>query len=139
MKALNQVGSVRRTSSILETAPLGPSSRRFANAVALISCQLDPAKLLCELKAIEHTFGRRRGRRWGERVLDLDIIFWSVGAYGSRRLTIPHPAYRERLFVLRPAAQIVPDWRDPITGLSVRHLCARLTQPKPLDRTPRAL
>ena len=113
-------------SPILHTAPLGPSIRRFANAVAIIETDEEPPALLARLKAIERSFGRRRGRRWGARVIDLDIILWSRGSWGEPGLTVPHTQFRERSFVLDPLAEIAPDWRDPITGFSVRQLRARL-------------
>ena len=113
-------------SPILHTPPLGPSNRRYANAVAIIDTAEDPPALLRRLKAIEHAFGRRAGRRWGARVLDLDIILWSEGAWSGPGLTLPHPHYRIRDFVLDPLVRVAPDWRDPLTGFSVRQLRARL-------------
>src|SRR5688500_16043708 len=71
------IGLLRR-SRIHVTAPVGPSDRNFANAVILAATDLPPAQLLTELKDIEREFGRRRGRRWAARVLDLDLI-----AYGT--------------------------------------------------------
>src|SRR5690606_32497421 len=102
-----------------------PSIRRFANAAALIESDEAPPALLGRLKAIERAFGRRRGRRWGARVIDLDIILWSEGAWGDPDLVVPHPRFRERAFVLDPLALIAPRWRDPVSGLTVRHLRAR--------------
>src|SRR3546814_8929009 len=67
----------------MTTPPLGPTIRRFANMVAIIESDDDPPALLRRLKAIEHAFGRRRGRRWGARVIDLDIILWSGGAWAD--------------------------------------------------------
>ncbi|RYD41366.1 MAG: 2-amino-4-hydroxy-6-hydroxymethyldihydropteridine diphosphokinase, partial [Verrucomicrobiaceae bacterium] len=61
-------------------------------------------------------------------VLDLDIVLWSGGIWVSPGLAIPHPAFRERGFVLSPAMDVAADWRDPVTGLKVRHLFARLTR-----------
>lgn len=117
----------RVRSRIIITPPLGPSRRRYANAAVLIDSTLSPPELLIALKAIEHDFGRRvRGQRWAARVLDLDIILWSGGIWSDARLTIPHPAFRTRSFVLRPLVETVPDWRDPISQFSVRHLRARL-------------
>ena len=119
-------------SPIIATEPVGPSTRRFANAAALVAADIPPDELLRRLKRIECRFGRRRGRRWGARVLDLDIVLWSGGTWRAPGLTIPHPAFRDRVFVLRPATTIAPVWRDPHTGLSLRHLLARLTKPRPL-------
>ncbi|WP_404482037.1 2-amino-4-hydroxy-6-hydroxymethyldihydropteridine diphosphokinase [Novosphingobium sp. BL-52-GroH] len=126
-------------SRVIETAPLGPSRRRYANAVALVRSKRDPDELLHKLHKIEHRFGRRRrGGAWGARVLDLDIVLWSGGAYAgaqaSGSLVIPHPAFRERRFVLDPAATVAGRWRDPLTGLSIHHLRARLTKPRAAPR-----
>lgn len=115
-----------RVSPILASAPLGPSIRRFANAVAMIESDEPPPELLARLKAIERAFGRRHGRRWGARVIDLDIVLWSGGRWRSRDLAIPHPAYRDRDFVLTPLTTLVPRWRDPITGRTMRQITARL-------------
>jgi 2-amino-4-hydroxy-6-hydroxymethyldihydropteridine diphosphokinase len=116
-------------SAIHTTPPLGPGKRHYANAVALFDTDLDPPALLAWLKAIERAHGRRAGRRWGDRPLDLDIIGWSGGIWASRTLSIPHPAFRQRRFVLAPLIEIAPGWRDPLTGLTARHLLARLNKP----------
>lgn len=123
-------------SPVISSAPVGPSQRTYANAAAVIASPLDPPTILARLQEIEAHFGReRRGQRWQARVLDLDIILWSGGIWVEDRpaLSIPHPAMRTRGFVLTPAAMIVPDWRDPVTGLTLRQLQSRFTRPKPLD------
>jgi 2-amino-4-hydroxy-6-hydroxymethyldihydropteridine diphosphokinase len=130
--ALTAIGQVVAVSPLIATAPIGPSSRRFVNAAALIDSDESPPDLLGRLKSIEVDFGRRPGQRWGEREIDLDIILWSGGTWSEDRLTIPHPAFRERRFVLEPLAGVVPDWRDPLTGLTMRQLVARLTRRAPL-------
>jgi len=124
--ALAAVSGVVMTSSLVATAPLGPARRRFVNAAALVESEDSPPELLARLKAIETAFGRRRGQRWTDRVIDLDIVLWSGGAWASDGLTVPHPEFRRRDFVLRPVAAIVPDWRDPVTGLTIRQLAARI-------------
>ena len=124
-------------SAIRATPALGPAGRSFANAVAIVESGLDPDEMLTELKALERAFGRRGGRRWGPRVLDLDIILWTGGAWGGPGPTVPHPAFRERRFVLEPLAEVAPGWRDPLTGASVRQLLARLTAPRPGHRSNR--
>jgi len=133
--ALAELPGLVAASRVIDSAPLGPSSRRFANAVALVRAPLDPPALLGKLKAIERRYGRRRGRRWGARVLDLDILLWERGCWRSRGLVVPHAAWRTRGFVLAPLTEIAPDWRDPVTGLRVRHLRARLTRATPAPRS----
>ena len=116
----------KRLSRVRLTPALGPAGRGFANAVALVESDLSPPDLLDRLKQVECDFGRRAGRRWGPRVLDLDIILWSQGPWGGDGLIIPHPEFRRRNFVLEPLAEIVPGWRDPLTGATVRQLLFRL-------------
>lgn len=116
-------------SPVLSSAPLGPSIRRYANAAALVRASMPPPTLLKALQAIERDFGRRRrGRRWRERVLDLDIVLWGGGTWCARDLSIPHPQFARRMFVLAPLRAIAPSWRDPSTGLTIAQLCARLTR-----------
>jgi 2-amino-4-hydroxy-6-hydroxymethyldihydropteridine diphosphokinase len=104
----------------------GPAGRDFANTVALVESDLEPPEMLRRLKAIEGEFGRRRGKRWGPRVLDLDLLLWSGGKFRSRRLTIPHPQLARRSFVLQPLSIIAPGWR--VGPLAVRHLAQRLAR-----------
>ena len=125
--------TVERLSRIRATPALGPAGRGFANAAVLLSTALEPPALIARLKALERGFGRRRGRRWGPRVLDLDIILWSQGAWAAAGLVVPHPDFRRRRFVLDPLSEIVPGWRDPLSGRTVRQLRHRLAAPRPVD------
>src|SRR3546814_9059989 len=108
--------------------PLGPSRRRYANAVALVASKLSPPEMLGRLQEIEARFGRRTGQRWSARTLDLDILLWSGGAWSDGALTITHPAMTQRAFVLGPLRATVPEWQPPSTGRRVRQLAARLTR-----------
>ncbi|ABD27527.1 2-amino-4-hydroxy-6-hydroxymethyldihydropteridine pyrophosphokinase [Novosphingobium aromaticivorans DSM 12444] len=126
---------VEAVSPTLRSRPLGPSLREYANGAAVISTHLDPPELLELLQQVERRFGRRRqGQRWRSRTLDLDVVLWSGGFWADEALVIPHREFRKRDFVLAPAAKIAPDWRDPLTGLTIRHLAARLA--RPLTRRP---
>ncbi len=119
---------------LIETAPIGPSLRRYANSAALVVSPLPPHAMLDRLQSLEHRFGRRRFRRWGDRTLDLDLLLWSGGRVESRRLTVPHPLLRQRAFVLAPLIRIAPRWRDPVTGLTIAQLAARLARARPIPR-----
>jgi 2-amino-4-hydroxy-6-hydroxymethyldihydropteridine diphosphokinase len=136
LRAAADVLGVERLSRIRATAAVGPAGRGFANAAACLRSDLDPPELLNILKQIERDFGRRGGRRWGPRVLDLDIVLWSGGSWGQDGLIVPHPEFRRRDFVLEPLADLVPDWRDPITGATIRQLLHRLRRPRAVDRPP---
>ncbi|HEY0131698.1 MAG TPA: 2-amino-4-hydroxy-6-hydroxymethyldihydropteridine diphosphokinase [Allosphingosinicella sp.] len=126
VRAAAEAIGAERMSKVRLTPALGPAGRGFANAVALVPSELDPPALLARLKQVERDFGRRGGRRWGPRILDLDIILWSQGAWAGDGLIVPHPEFRRRAFVLEPLAEIAPGWRDPITGATVRQLLFRL-------------
>lgn len=131
VRALAEIGTVQACSRILRTAPLGPAGRSFANAVAILDTELPPPALLACLKQLERRFGRRRGRRWGARVLDLDIILWSGGTWAENGLTVPHPEFRKRRFVLAPLGQVAPGLRDPLTGRTVRQLLHAVDRRRP--------
>jgi len=127
---------VEAAAPIHTSAPLGPSKRCYANSAALIRSDLPPVPMLAYLKSIERQFGRRSSRRWAARVLDLDLVLWSGGKWQSPGLTLPHPSFREREFVLAPAVSLAPQWRDPVTHLTLRQLQARLTRRAHLPRHP---
>lgn len=122
--------SVEAIGPVVTSRPLGPSARDYANSAVIVATRLSPPDLLDHLQTLEARFGRRRHQRWGSRTLDLDIILWEGGAWHSPRLTVPHPGFRERPFVLGPLAAIAPRWRDPLSGLSMAQWAARLARPK---------
>lgn len=126
MEELAALGTVSARGPVIDSPPMGPAQRQFANGAAVLESEYDPPALLAGLKRMEREFGRRKGRRWGDRVLDLDIVLWSGGEWQSADLTIPHADFRQRDFVLSPAAAIAGAWRDPISGLTVHQLAARI-------------
>lgn len=118
------------SSPIILNKAVGGAGRDFANAVALVESDLAPLTMLAALKQMERDFGRRGGRRWGERVLDLDIVAWSGGRVRARGLTVPHPRLAERNFVAGPLAAIAPRWR--LSGCqNAAHVAARLGKRRP--------
>ena len=112
-------------SPIILNKAIGGAGRDFANAVALVESRLGPHAMLSAVKRIERDFGRRPGKRWGSRVLDLDLVAWDGDRFVSRSLTIPHPRLEQRDFVLAPLAAVAPGWKIK-NGLTVRHLLSRL-------------
>lgn len=126
VRLIGQLGMILAVAPVIKTPPLGPSRRIFVNSAVLVESRLPPEAMLLHLQAIERRLGRQRFLHWGARRLDIDIIIWSGGRWNSRSLRIPHPAFRERDFVLTPLCAIAPDWRDPVSGFSMRHLRFRL-------------
>lgn len=127
---LDQEFGLFDASPIILNPAHGGAGRDFANAVALVESDLEPPDMLGTVKQIEREFGRRSGRRWGPRVLDLDLVLWSGGRFRSRGLTVPHRQLGKRSFVLQPLAAIAPAWR--VEGsFSVRHLAQRLARAAP--------
>ncbi len=115
--------SIRAVSAPVETAPVGPPGQRdYLNAAASIETTLSPRDLLDALLRIEHDLGRVRRERWGPRTIDLDLILFGDRVTDEPGLTLPHPRFRERLFVLEPLAEIEPGLTDPVTGRSVLEL-----------------
>lgn len=134
MAMLNRKGvRVKAAAPVIVTRPLGPSARNFVNSVAIVRTRMAPPELLRRLQKIEARLGRVRRQRWGARTLDLDILLWDGGKHRSRSLAIPHPLLAQRDFALRPLSEIAPHWRDPVSGLRINHMRARLERPKPVD------
>jgi 2-amino-4-hydroxy-6-hydroxymethyldihydropteridine diphosphokinase len=107
--ALNAHGlQVRTSSSIWETEPVPADQPAYLNAVVSIETDVEPHDLLDILKEIEAALGRRPGRRWGPRPVDLDILFYGAERFESARLTIPHLGIASRHFVLAPLAEVLP-------------------------------
>ena len=112
--ALRDIMRVVRVSSIRETEPVDapPGSPRFLNAVVAGYTTLSPETMLAELLEIEKRLGRvRHGVPNEPRVIDLDLIFHGSHRRNTRTLTLPHPRYREREFVLTPMRELTIDWR----------------------------
>ena len=113
-----------RISSIVETDPVGVPDVQppYLNAVAIGEPTLSARDMVPALLALEARRGRTRTSYRGARTLDLDLILYGDEVIDEAGVAVPHPRFRERLFVLEPLALLAPDLRDPITGLSVAQL-----------------
>ena len=117
-----------RVSRVFETEPVdvvglqGP----FLNAAVAGEFDGTARDLLVELQDMERAHWRERPHPGAPRTLDLDLIFFGAELLNEAGLVVPHPRFRDRRFVLEPLAEVAPDWRDPVTGLTVRELLARL-------------
>jgi 2-amino-4-hydroxy-6-hydroxymethyldihydropteridine diphosphokinase len=128
IKALNQSDRVRvqAVSPTYSTAPVGLTEQPdFLNLAVEIETDIEPLELLNAVQQIESALGRERTTRWGPRSIDIDIVLWGDRQVDCDRLTVPHPEFRRRAFVLRPLADIAPEAVDPVTGCTVSELAAR--------------
>jgi 2-amino-4-hydroxy-6-hydroxymethyldihydropteridine diphosphokinase len=113
-----QAGDLRllRLSSLYETEPMGFHDQPwFLNQVAEFATELSPLQLLQRIQIIEITLGRKREIVNGPRTIDIDILLFGDAIMKTAELTIPHPRYRERRFVLEPLLELNPTLRDPET------------------------
>ncbi|MCB0209592.1 MAG: 2-amino-4-hydroxy-6-hydroxymethyldihydropteridine diphosphokinase [Anaerolineae bacterium] len=114
-------------SRLYETAPAYVLDQpKFLNIALEGQTALSPEALLDNLKALEDQLGREKSRRYGPRLIDLDILFFDDVTLDTPRLTIPHPRLAERAFVLRPLTDIAPNFIHPILQKSIRALAAEL-------------
>ena len=131
LEAVQRVGAlpatrVLRASSFYESEPLGDAKTWFVNSVIEIETEFRAEQLLKKLQAIEEAMGRKRvkGKRWGSRIIDLDILFYDNEIVDKRNLKIPHPRLPERRFVLVPLSELAPQLIHPGLNQSVSELLA---------------
>jgi 2-amino-4-hydroxy-6-hydroxymethyldihydropteridine diphosphokinase len=108
----------------------------YVNAVAEVATALPADRLLAELHAVELAFGRERTVANAARAIDLDLLDYcgKTAPGGPGRAILPHPRMAGRAFVLRPLADLAPDWRHPITGASVQALLSTLPTDQVTER-----
>ena len=127
---LTQFGHVGKSSDVFSTAPWGGVEQPdYLNACVKIESPInyEPVEILKAVKKFEREIGRVESVRWGARKIDIDILMMDDIVYHSQDLDIPHARIPERLFVLVPLGQIVPeDWRHPENGLTVREMVGRI-------------
>jgi len=131
-QALHQVAALPDTrlvkaSSLYRSAPYEAQGPDFINAVALVQTQLSPQALLHALQAIELQSGRKRPYKNAPRTLDLDVIFYGDVTLDTPELTLPHPRWLERAFVLLPLAEVWPErvsdgQRDAVKDQAIERL-----------------
>jgi len=115
-------------SRLRETVPVGASGPQsmYLNGALVGRTGMTARDLLSLLQEIETERGRERPYPNAPRTLDLDLILFGSETIGEPDLAVPHPRFRDRRFVLEPLAELVPDMRDPVTGLTVAALLKRL-------------
>lgn len=127
---------LRARSGVYQTEPVGPAGQReYLNAAAHLETSLEPLELLECLLSIEDAAGRKRGRRWGPRTLDLDLLLYDDRIIRTDQLRVPHPRMHERWFVLKPLCDIDPAVVHPALDKTVGALLAELETNRPASET----
>jgi len=136
-EAVERIGTLPATrvvkqSSLYESEPHGDAKTWFVNGVVEIETDFSADALLRSLKAIEKAMGRKRvkGKRWGSRVIDLDILMFGKEVIEKRSLKIPHPLMQNRRFVLAPLSELGPQIIHPKLNATISELLAGLKDTK---------
>jgi 2-amino-4-hydroxy-6-hydroxymethyldihydropteridine diphosphokinase len=121
-------GPIITTSAIYETAPWGEADQPwFFNQVIEIHTALPPEDLLKQLQHIETAAGRVRHKKWGPRILDIDILYYGEHPVLTGQLTVPPAALPHRRFALVPLAELAPNLVLPRFGCTVKELLEQCT------------
>lgn len=137
LASLSQTLDKLTISSLFRTPAVSDIPQRdFLNAAAIGVTYLGPEDLLALLKASEQLHGRRRGERWGPRLIDIDLLVYGDLVSERPELWLPHPRLRERRFYLEPLAEIAPDLQIPPDGATVRELLQALPAGESFERIP---
>lgn len=123
--------TLKRISSVYETQPWGPVKDQpdFLNMAAEVFWDKSARELLKVGQEIEKSLGRKTAQKWGPRNIDVDILYCGQTVLRDKDFVLPHPRIRERFFVLRPMADLAPQWKDPATHKTVAQMLEDLTDP----------
>ncbi|HOO90864.1 MAG TPA: 2-amino-4-hydroxy-6-hydroxymethyldihydropteridine diphosphokinase [Syntrophales bacterium] len=126
---------VLRRSSLYKTQPVGFEEQDwFVNGVIEIRTMLEPRSLLHAMQEVENKMGRIRNKKWGPRIIDIDILLYDQLVMDEKDLAIPHAEFHTRRFVLVPLNEIAPCAIHPAFGISAHGLLVRLEDNHVVER-----
>lgn len=130
------IGKIITTSSVYKSAPWGNTHQPdFFNQVIEVNSTLTPDNLLEGILDIEKSLGRKRGVKWGPRIIDIDILLWGTRSINTPQLVVPHPELPNRKFTLLPLTEIAPEFLHPGEKKTIRELLEACTDPMKVEKT----
>ena len=135
MSLLQRKATLKTKSSLYETAAWGKTDQpSFLNQVIEVNTEQTPEELLEFILSIELEMGRIRKEKWGERLIDIDILYYGTKVVHIENLSIPHPEIQNRRFTLAPLVEICPTFVHPIFGKTQKQLLQACEDPLPVKR-----
>ncbi|MDT8411149.1 MAG: 2-amino-4-hydroxy-6-hydroxymethyldihydropteridine diphosphokinase [Vicingaceae bacterium] len=118
-----EIGTIIKESSIYQTQAWGVENQAdFLNQVIIVETKHTATTILEKCLAIETELGRKRMQRWGERTIDIDLLFFNSEIIQTENLQIPHPRISERNFILYPLEEVLPNFIHPVLNKSINQL-----------------
>ena len=129
-KIAAQVGAILQESSCYRSAAWGIEEQPdFLNQVLEIASALSPEALLDSILSVEREMGRVRIRKWGPRLIDIDLLFYGAEVRDTPSLTLPHPGIPERRFTLVPLSELAPEFIHPVLHKTIAQLLKACKDP----------
>ncbi len=125
-----KIGKIILKSSLYETEPWGiKDQNKYLNQVLKLESQCSPRNLLKKCNEIESIIGRKRSEKWGERIIDIDILYYDDQVISDNELVIPHPEIQNRRFTLELLVELAPNLIHPILQKDQKQLLLECTDP----------
>ena len=125
-----RIGNISQSSGLYETAAWGKTDQpAFINQVVEVNTSISPQELLQKIQEIENQMGRIRYEKWGERIIDIDILYYADLVLDEENIKVPHPEIAKRMFTLAPLVEIAAGYRHPIFKKTNQELLTECADP----------